>query len=214
MGGLGQIAEEMLEESPFTASPDGVAAEAPVRAEPVEPQSFVKLRELLDDPRPFADDHHRKKAARFVRKALHSIEFEKAVLDPDLPAVWRLKKLSDMQRMAATSDLRPHDREEALTELDRGGMRILWSIGLVEKLMNSPAPAENRAAALLWLISEKILPTGACARSALEPAKQLLMTPEASDALKKSPQMRDQILVLLASAEARRVAAAKVASRD
>jgi hypothetical protein len=91
-------------------------------------------------------------------------------------------------------------------------MRILWAIGLVEKLMNSPAPAENRAAALLWLISEKILPTGACARSALEPAKQLLMTPEASDSLKKSPQMRDQILMLLAAAEARRVAATKAAA--
>jgi hypothetical protein len=211
MGGLSQIAEEMLEDGPFEApSQDRAAGQGP-RPEPVEPQSFSALRELLDDPRPFADDHHRKKAARFVRKALHSTEFEKAVLDPNLPAVWRLKKLSDLQRMAASSDMRPCDREETLTELDRGGMRILWAIGLVEKLMNSPAPAENRAAALLWLIAEKILPTGACARSALEPAKQLLMTTEASDSLKKSPQMRDQILELLVAAEARRAAATKAA---
>ncbi len=204
MGGLDQIAEEMLEEG---ASQPDQAREGHGRVEPVEPPGLALLRELLDDPRPFADDHHRKKAGRLVRKAMHSLEFEKAVLDPNLPAVWRLKKLSDLQRMAHTSDLRPRDREETVTELDRNGMRILWSIGLVEKLLNSPAPAENRAAALLWLISEKILPTGACARTALEPAKHLLMSDEASSALKKSPQMRDQILMLLAAAEARRAAA-------
>jgi hypothetical protein len=218
MGGWNELAEEVLEDGPFEGPRpppmpglglDEAAAAAP--AEPTEPPGFAKLRSLLDDPRPFADDHHRRKAGRFVRKALHSIEFEKAVLDPQTSPVWRLKRLSDLQRMASTSDLRAVDRQEALTELDRGGMRILWSIGLVDRVINSGAPPENRAAALLWLISEKILPTGACARSALEPAKQLLMSPEASEALKKSPQMRDQILDLLAAAEARRAAAAKAA---
>jgi len=47
---------------------------------------------------------------------------------------------------------------------------------------------------------EGVLPAGACAKSALEPAKQLLLTEQAQEALKKAPQMRDQILDLLAAA--------------
>jgi hypothetical protein len=218
MAGFADLMEEVLEDGPYEAEPGAFAAaaldavQAPTPAEaaalPVrEAVGFALLRELLDDPRPFADENHRKKAGRFVRQTLHSSEFEKAVLDPTQSAVWRLRRLTDFQRMARLSDLRPRDREEAVIELDRGGMRILWSLKLVEKVMDGEAPVENKAAALLWLIADGILPTGACARSALEPAKQLLQSEAAHLALAKSAPLRDQILDLLASAEARRVAA-------
>lgn len=218
MAGFADLMEEVLEDGPYEAEPgafaaavlDAVQAPTPAEAAPLpvrEAVGFALLRELLDDPRPFADETHRKKAGRFVRQTLHSSEFEKAVLDPTQSAVWRLRRLTDFQRMARLSDLRPRDREETVIELDRGGMRILWSLKLVDKVMDGEAPVENKAAALLWLIADGILPTGACARSALEPAKQLLQSEAAHIALAKSAPLRDQILDLLASAEARRVAA-------
>lgn len=217
MAALAELTDEDLGEGPFEA-PSALAAAvleaaqasgAPeaIPAAPREAVGFVLLRELLDDPRPFADESHRKKAGRLVRQTLHSSEFEKAVLDPSHSAVWRLRRLTDFQRMARQSDLRPRDREEAVIELDRGGMRILWSLKLVDKVLDGDAPAENKAAALLWLIADGIMPSGACARSALEPAKQLLQSEAAHIALAKSGPLRDQILELLASAEARRVAA-------
>jgi hypothetical protein len=213
MGRVDLAIEEVLEDGPFEADPAafvappaGEAQSGLAPAAPVEPPGFAVLRQLLDDPRPFADEHHRKKAGRFVRRALHGVDFEKAVLDPTLPVTWRLRRLTDLQHMASASDLRPRDKDETLVELDRCGMRILWAAQLVEKVLGSAAPVESRAGALLWLISEKILPSGACARAALEPAKQLLQTEEAHQTLKKSPAMREQILELLAHAEARRAA--------
>ena len=217
MAGLTDLMDEDLGEGPFEADPNSLAAAvleaaqaptppAPAPAAPREAVGFALLRELLGDPRPFADENHRKKAGRFVRQTLHSSEFEKAVLDPTQSAVWRLRRLTDFQRMARQSDLRLRDREEAVIELDRGGMRILWSLKLVDKVLEGEAPVENKAAALLWLIADGILPTGACARSALEPAKQLLQSEAAHIALAKSAPLRDQILELLANAEARRVA--------
>lgn len=217
MAGFADLQDEAPEDGPFEAAPASLAAailDAAQAATPPEPAAptareavgFALLRELLDDPRPFADENHRKKAGRFVRQTLHSSEFEKAVLDPTQSAVWRLRRLTDFQRMARLSDLRPRDREEAVIELDRGGMRILWSLKLVDKVLDGDAPVENKAAALLWLIADGILPTGACARSALEPAKHLLQSEAAHMALAKSAPLRDQILELLANAEARRVA--------
>lgn len=218
MAGFSALLDEAIEEDgPFEAAPASFAAalleavEAPTPADPApaaarEAVGFALLRELLGDSRPFADDNHRKKAGRFVRQTLHSSDFEKAVLDPTQSAVSRLRRLTDFQRMARLSDLRPRDREEAVIELDRGGMRILWSLKLVDKVMEGDAPVENKAAALLWLIADGILPTGACARSALEPAKQLLQSEAAHLALAKSAPLRDQILDLLANAEARRAA--------
>lgn len=218
MAGFTDLMEEVLEDGPFEAAPGSLAAavleaaqaqapaEAPPPAAAREAVGFALLRELLADPRPFADENHRKKAGRFVRQTLHSSEFEKAVLDPSQSAVWRLRRLTEFQQMARLSDLRPRDREEAVIELDRGGMRILWSLKLVDKVLEGDAPMENKAAALLWLIADGILPTGACARSALEPAKQLLQSEAAHLALAKSAPLRDQILELLANAEARRAA--------
>jgi hypothetical protein len=217
MAGFTDLMDEVLEDGPFEAAPGSIAAAVledaqaprPAEAAPAvarEAVGFVLLRELLADPRPFADENHRKKAGRFVRQTLHSSEFEKAVLDPSQSAVWRLRRLTEFQQMARLSDLRPRDREEAVIELDRGGMRILWSLKLVDKVLEGDAPMENKAAALLWLIADGILPSGACARSALEPAKQLLQSEAAHQALEKSAPLRDQILALLANAEARRVA--------
>lgn len=169
-------------------------------AEAPDPIGFAHLRDLLADPRPFADEISRKRAGRIVRKVIYSFDFEKAVLDPQTPAAWRLRKLSGLQKLVQASDLRARDRDEAVSEIDRAGMRILWGARVVETVLESEAPPESRAAALLWLIAEGVLPAGACAKSALEPAKQLLQTEQAHEALKKAPQMRSQILELLAAA--------------
>jgi hypothetical protein len=220
MRAASQVLEEMLEDGPLEAPPrprapmadtgfrpnptDSAPDPAEEDAEPAaqtDPIGFVRLRALLFDARPFADDANRKKAGRFVRKALHCVDFEKAVLDPGTSAVWRLRQLCDLQGMAAAGDLRPRDREDVLVELDRAGMRILWSVRLVDTVLETDAPPENRAAALLYLIADGILPSGACARAALEPAKALLQTEEAMVSLKASPVMREQILQLLVAAE-------------
>jgi hypothetical protein len=177
---------------------EGLAEPGPIEA--LEPIGFANLREMLADPRPFADEPSRKKAGRVVRKLIYSNEFEKAVLDPLTPPTVRLRKLCELQKLAQNSDLRPRDRDEAAGEIDRAGMRVLWGARVVETVLESEAPPESRAAALMWLIAEGVLPAGACAKSALEPAKQLLLTEQAQEALKKAPQMRDQILDLLAAA--------------
>lgn len=173
-------------------------ASAPLEAP--EPIGFATLRDLLADTRPFADEMSRKRAGRVVRQVIYSADFEKAVLDPMTAATVRLRRLAELQKLAHASDLRPRDREESASEIDRAGMRVLWGARLVETVLESEAPPESRAAALLWLIAEGVLPAGACAKSALEPAKALLQTEQAHEALKKSPQMRDQILELLAAA--------------
>lgn len=172
----------------------------PAPTEVPEPPGFAQLRDLLSDPRPFADELSRKRAGRIVRKVIYSFDFEKAVLDPQTPPASRLRKLCELQKLAQGSDLRARDRDEAVGEIDRAGMRVLWGARVVETVLESEAPPESRAAALLWLIAEGVLPAGACAKSALEPAKQLLQTEQAHDALKKAPQLRDQILELLAAA--------------
>jgi hypothetical protein len=172
----------------------------PSQTEAPEPAGFATLRELLADRRPFADELSRKRAGRIVRKVMYSADFEKAVLDPQTPPTARLRRLCELQKLAQNSDLRPRDRDEASGEIDRAGMRVLWGARVVETVLESEAPPESRAAALLWLIAEGVLPAGACAKSALEPAKQLLQTEQAHEALKSAPQMRDQILDLLAAA--------------
>lgn len=172
----------------------------PAELEAVEPPGFAALRELLADPRPFADEPSRKRGGRVARRMIYSADFEKAVLDPRLPATFRLRALAELQRLANASDLRPRDRDEAMSEIDRAGMRVLWGARVVETVLESEAPPESRAAALLWLIADGVLPAGACAKTALEPAKQLLQTEQAHEALKSAPQLRDQILDLLAAA--------------
>ena len=224
MGGISQLLEGLIDDGPFEAAaparppltddrpyrvapPEPIEAEdeaaeaAPAKNPNAEPIGFSRLRALLCDTRPFADDGNRKKAGRFVRKALHCADFEKAVLDPSTSAVWRLRQLCQLQAMAAACDLRHRDREETLVELDRAGMRILWAVRLVDTVLETRSPPENRAAALLYLIADGILPSGACAKSALEPAKQLLQTEDGMAALKNSPMVRDQILELLVAAE-------------
>ncbi len=172
----------------------------PAEPEAGEPPGFAALRELLGDPRPFADEASRKRGGRVVRRMIYSADFEKAALDPRVPVTLRLRALAELQRLAHASDLRERDRDEAMSELDRAGMRVLWGARVVETVLESEAPPESRAAALLWLIADGVLPTGACAKTALEPAKQLLQTEQAHEALKKAPQLRDQILDLLAAA--------------
>ncbi len=106
--------------------------------------------------------------------------------------------------MVVATDLRHRDHEDLLVELDRAGMRILWSARLVQTVLETQSPPENRAAALLFLIADGVLPSGACAKSALEPAKQLLQTDEALIALRSSPLVRNRIVELLMAPNASR----------
>ncbi|MGE3301524.1 MAG: hypothetical protein AB7M12_00235 [Hyphomonadaceae bacterium] len=166
-----------------------------------EPAGFARLRLLLKGAGDLQDELDQKKFARVVRRALHAQSFERAVLDPLVPAVVRLRRLAELQRLVRDSTMRRRDRDEAMVDLDRNGMRVMWGLRIVETVLESGAPPENRAAALLSLLARGVLPAGACAKSALEPAKRLLMTKEATTALSKSPHLRIQILDLLEAAE-------------
>jgi hypothetical protein len=167
---------------------------------------FARLRRLLGHTAPFQDERVRRRAGRALHQALNSQAFERAMLNPTVSAVSRLRRLTQLQQLARESDLAPRDREEAIIDLDRGGMRVLWGERIIATVIESEAPPERRAAALLKLIAQGVLPTGACAKAALEPAKSLLLTTEAHAALAGAPALRDQILALLAAAEAKRAA--------
>lgn len=217
MSALSRVMQDIVDDGPFEApAPARAGLEqafapraAPEAPDPVEgapeapqpPVGFVRLRALLADTRPFADEANRRKAGRIVRRVLHSNEFEMAVLDGAMSPVWRLRQLSELQTMVVATDLRRRDQEDLLVDLDRNGMRILWSARIVQTVLDTQSPPENRAAALLFLIADGILPSGACAKSALEPAKQLLQTEEAATALKASPLVRNRIVELLVAAE-------------
>ncbi len=176
--------------------------------DPLSPQmeapdapGFQRLQRLLLAGKGFADDVHRKRAGATARLAVLSTSFERGALNFAVPARTRLARLASLQRMVEDTDLMPVDRKEIMLELDRYGMRILWSEKIVENVLESDAPADQRAAALLTLIARGQLPSGACAKSALEPAKALLVTKEAHEALIASPQLRDQMMQLLESAQ-------------
>jgi hypothetical protein len=218
MSALSRVMQDIVDDGPFEApapargleeafAPLIEPLEAPSAAEeggtaaPGPPIGFARLRALLSDTRPFADEANRRKAGRLVRRAVHSAEFEMAVLDGALSPVWRLRQLCELQLLVVGTDLRHREQEDLLVELDRAGMRILWSARIVQTVLDTQSPPENRAAALLFLIADGVLPSGACAKSALEPAKQLLQTEEALTALKSSPLVRHRIVELLMAAE-------------
>ena len=75
-----------------------------------------------------------------------------------------------------------------------------YAVDLALLTLINPDTLRSLLEVIYQRIAEGVLPAGACAKSALEPAKQLLQTEQAHEALKKAPQMRSQILELLAAA--------------
>jgi hypothetical protein len=175
-------------------------------ADPIAPAEeapgFARLRRVLASAVRLADDDARKRVARTVRMALHAVAFERAALNVAVAATTRLAHLAALQKLVGETDLMARDREEAALEIDRAAVRILWSERIVEIVLESDAQAVTRAAALLSLVARGIVPAGAAARALLEPAKALLDCEAARDALTASPVLREQMIDLLAAAEA------------
>ena len=175
-------------------------AEPPAPA-PAAP-GFVRLARLLASARALEDDPARKRMARILRAAINSSAFERATLNSAVPPTQRLARLNALQKAAAKTDLLARDKEDAVIDLDRAACRILWAERIVETVLESDAQAVTRAAALLSLVARGIIPAGAAARTLLEPAKTLLLSPEAHFALSASPQLKTQMIDLLATAQA------------
>jgi hypothetical protein len=175
-------------------------------ADPIAPAQeapgFARLRRVLASAARLADDEGRKRLARTVRMALHAVAFERAALNVAVPATTRLAQLAALQKLVGETDLLARDREEAALEIDRVAVRVLWCERIVDTVLESDAKAVTRAAALLSLVARGIVPAGAAARALLEPAKALLLSDAARDALSASPVLRDQMIELLAAAEA------------
>jgi hypothetical protein len=173
-------------------------------AEPGAPEApgFARLARLLGAARGLDGDVARKRMARVVRVAINSSAFERATLNGVVPPTLRLARLAALQKAVAKTDLLARDREEAIVDLDRAGCRVLWAERIVEIVIESEAQAVTRAAALLSLVARGIIPAGAAARALLEPAKSLLLSPEARFALAASPKLKTQMIDLLTAAQA------------
>ena len=167
-----------------------------------DPPGFARLRRVLGGATKLPDDIVRKRVAGTVRMAINSSAFERATLNPVVPAIFRLARLAALQSLVGGTDLLERDRLDAQLEIDRAALRVLWSERIVETVLESGARAETRAAALLSLVARGAIPAGGASRALLDPAKALLSSKEAHEALTASPNLRTQMLDLLAAAQA------------
>lgn len=167
-----------------------------------EPPGFARLRRVLQGAAaldgPVEIDRH----ARTVRMCVHTTAFERAVLNPLVPATIRLGQLARLHKLVSTAELPERARHDVLIEIGRASMRIMWSARLVETVLESDARAVTRAAALLSLVARGVIPSGAPAAALLEPAKALLLSADAGLSLAESPKLRVQMIELLEAAEA------------
>jgi hypothetical protein len=181
---------------------DGELFNSELEQEWEEPPGFSRLRRVLKGAAGLDGPAEMIRHGRTVRMCVHTLAFERAVLNPLVPATVRLSQLAKLHKLVAEAELPDRVRQDVHIEIGRASMRIMWSARLVETVLESDARAVTRAAALLSLIARGVIPAGAPAAALLEPAKALLMSADAGLSLAESPKLRVQMIELLEAAEA------------
>jgi hypothetical protein len=144
-----------------------------------------------------------KRRAALVRRALYHPDFERTAFSSIAPMLLRLSELTLLQEQVEHANLTPRDKIDIGAELDRTGLRIMLREQLIERVAAQEAEMYLKAAALLTLVANGSLPQGRCCTLALEAARHWLASPSLRSLMRRSPEIRDQLVQRLLAAEAR-----------
>lgn len=144
-----------------------------------------------------------KRRAAQVRQALYHPDFERSAFSRIAPMLLRLSELAMLQARVGKAGLILRDEADITAELDRIGLRIMLREHLIDRIASQEAAPHVKAAALLALVAKGSLPQGRCCALALDTAREILASPATRALMKRSPEIREQMIARLSEAEAR-----------
>ena len=135
-------------------------------------------------------DENKSKLAAYLRAQLKNHRTETYFIRGEGNPLSRLSQLTVLQKRCDKSTFNAKDKTELAAEFDQLGLRILDETKILGRIANSPQPPLDRAAGLLKLVAEEVLPIGQCSEDAKARAMRIFASDEGRAAASESQNLQ------------------------